>query len=83
LALEDADDVCVEQWGPSAEQLDMSVVDDQVVASTEATSEHDVGSGEENPSEDTGNSRNASDNCCRVKIGVEAALAGMSCDFGQ
>jgi hypothetical protein len=49
----------------------------------EATSEQDVGSDEENPSRDTSDSKNASDNGCRVKIGEEAALVGLSYDFRQ
>jgi hypothetical protein len=42
-----------------------------------------VGSEDDNASDDTGDSGNASYNDSRVKIGVEAALAGMSYDFGR
>jgi hypothetical protein len=59
----------------------MPLAGDQVVTSMEASSEHDAGSDEENPSGDTGYSGNASDNGCHVKIGAEAALAVMSYDF--
>jgi hypothetical protein len=47
----------------------------------EATSEQDAASDEESPSGDTGDSGNATDDGSHVKIGVEAALAGLSYDF--
>jgi hypothetical protein len=47
----------------------------------EATSDQGVGSDGENPSDGYG--ENASDSDRHVKIGVEAALVGMSYDFGQ
>jgi hypothetical protein len=83
MASKDSGDVSAGRRGSSAEQLDTSLADDQVLASTEATSEQDVASGEENPSGDTGDSRNAFDDSSRVKIGAEAALAGVSYDLGQ
>jgi hypothetical protein len=83
MASEDAGDVSVGHRGSSAEQLDTSLADDHNVALTEATSEQDAGSDEENLSEDTSDSRNVSDNGTRVKIGAEAALIGLSYDFGQ
>jgi hypothetical protein len=67
----------------SVEQPDASLDDVQAVASTEATSKQDAESDEENPSGDTGDSGSTSDNGGRMKIGAEAALAGMSYDFGQ
>jgi hypothetical protein len=83
MALEVSGDGSAGRRGSSTEQLDMSLVDDQVLALTEATSEQDAASNEENPSEDTGDNGNASDNDSRVKIGVVAALAGVSYDFRQ
>jgi hypothetical protein len=65
-----------------AEQLDTSLADDQVLAAMEVTSEQDVVSDEENPSRVTGDSGNASDGGSHVKIGAEAALSGVSYNFG-
>jgi hypothetical protein len=48
----------------------------------EVTSEPDAGSTKSEVSDDSGDSGNTSDNGSRVKIGVEAALAGRSFDFG-
>jgi hypothetical protein len=67
----------------SAEQPDTSLDDDQVLTSTEVTSEQYAASDEENPFGDTGDSRNAADGGSHVKIGAEAALADVSYDFGQ
>jgi hypothetical protein len=64
-------------------RLNNSLADDQVITSTEATSEQDAGSDEENPSVDTGDSGNASNGGSHVKIGADAALAGVSYDFVQ
>jgi hypothetical protein len=82
MASEDSGNVSVGRRGSSAEQPDTSLVDDQVIPSMEATSEQDAMSDEENPSEDTGDSENAFDDGSRVKIGAEAALAGVIFDFG-
>jgi hypothetical protein len=49
----------------------------------EATFEQDAASDEENPSEDTSDSGNASDDDSCVKIRAEAALADVSYDFRQ
>jgi hypothetical protein len=46
------------------------------------TSDQDARSDEENTSKDTGDSGNTSDNGGYVKICAEAALAGISYDFG-
>jgi hypothetical protein len=83
MALEDAAAISTERRESSTEQPDMSLVAEEVVASTEATSEQDADSGEENPSGDTGDSGNVSDNGGHVKIGEEAARGGISYDFGR
>jgi hypothetical protein len=83
MASEDSGDVSAGCRGSSTEQLDTSLPDDQVITSTEATSEQDVVSNEENPCGDTSDSGNASDNGIHVKIGAEAALVGVSYDFRQ
>jgi hypothetical protein len=49
----------------------------------EVPSEQGAGSDGENPSDGSCDSENTSDNGGRVKVGVKAALAGMSYDFGQ
>jgi hypothetical protein len=74
MASEDAGDVSVGHRGSSAEQLDTSLADDHNVALTEATSEQDAGSDEENLSEDTSDSRNDV---------VEEFLASGLWPFGQ
>jgi hypothetical protein len=81
LALESAADVSIEHRGSSTKQLDTTIANEQAMASTEATSERGAGSKDDNASDDTGDSGNASDNGGHVKIGAEAALAGMSYDF--
>jgi hypothetical protein len=65
------------------EQPESSLSDEQVVVSTEAVSEQGAGCDGENPSDGFGGSENTSNSCSCVKIGVDAALAGMSYDFGQ
>jgi hypothetical protein len=65
------------------EQLDTTLADEQAIDSTEATSEWDVGSEDDNASDNTGDRGNASDNGGHVKIGAEAALADVSHDFGR
>jgi hypothetical protein len=82
MALEDATMVSAEHREYSEEQLDASLVDGQAIVSTEATSEQDSESDDENPSGDIGENRNTSDNGGHMKIGAEAALAGLSYDFG-
>jgi hypothetical protein len=83
MASESVADISVEHRGSSTKQLDTTVADEQATASTEATSEQDAGSEDHNASDDTGDSGNASNNGGHVKIGAEAALAGMSYDFGR
>jgi hypothetical protein len=63
--------------------LDATLGDEEPIASTEVTSEPDARSEESDASGDTGNSGDASDNGGRVKIGADAALAGISFDFGR
>jgi hypothetical protein len=67
----------------STKQPDASLADCQAVTSMEVTSNQDANSIEKNPSGDTSDSGNASDNDGHVKIGAEVALAGMGYDFGQ
>jgi hypothetical protein len=81
MALEDSGDVSAGRTGSSDEQPDTYLADDQVITLMDATSEQDVVSDEENPSGDTDDRGNTSDDGSRVKIGVEAALVGMSYDF--
>jgi hypothetical protein len=83
MASEDSGDVFLGRRGSSAELPDLSLADDQVIVPMEATSEQDVASDEENPCGDISDSRNASDDGSHVKIEAEAALAGVSYDFGQ
>jgi hypothetical protein len=82
MASEDVGIVSIVHKESSMKQLDAALVDEEPMASTEATSEQDAGSDESNASDDTGDSGNALDNGGHVKIGVEAALAGMSFHFG-
>jgi hypothetical protein len=65
-----------------AEQPDTTLVDDQAVTLTKVTSDQDARSDGKNPSRDTGDKGNASDNGGHVKIGAEDALSGISYDFG-
>jgi hypothetical protein len=81
MASEYAATIFTEQRESSAEQPDASLVDEQFVTSTKATSEQDADSDEENPSGDTGDNSNISDNGGRVKIGAEVGLAGICYDF--
>jgi hypothetical protein len=82
MALEDADIVSVEHKESSTERLDMSLAREDPVNSTEVTSEPDAGSAKSEASIDSGDSGSTSDNGSHVKIGAEAALAGISFDFG-
>jgi hypothetical protein len=83
MASEDAAGVSTERTGSLAEQPKTSLADEQAVVSMEVTSEQDVGSDGESPSEDNSDSKDASDNVKHVKIGAEAALVDVSYDFGQ
>jgi hypothetical protein len=78
MAPDDVGIVSVEHKEYLTERLDATLVDEEPMASMEVTSEQDAGSNESDASDDNGN---ASDNAGRVKIGAEAALAGMSFDF--
>jgi hypothetical protein len=77
MALED------ERKDSSADQPETSLADEQVVVSAEAVSEQSARSDGEDLSEGSSDSRNVSDSDKLVKIGVEAALASISYDFGQ
>jgi hypothetical protein len=82
MASEDADIFSLDHKESSIERLDTSLAREGPAASTEVTSELDVGSVESKASDDSGDSGNTSDNGSRVKIGAEDALAGISFDFG-
>jgi hypothetical protein len=79
---ETATNTSIEHRESSTEQPNTSFADGQAVSSTEVTSDQDVGFDEENTSRDTDDSGDTSDNGGYVKIGTEAALAGISYDFG-
>jgi hypothetical protein len=66
MASEDLGDVSTRCRRSSTKQLDMSLADDQVIASTKGTSEQDAVSDEDNPSGDTGDSENVSNDGSRV-----------------
>jgi hypothetical protein len=83
VASEGVADVSTEHRVFSMEQLDTSLGNEQPVASTKVTSEPDVGSDESNAFDDADESGNVSDNGGHVKIGAEAALAGMCFYFGR
>jgi hypothetical protein len=83
MASEDVDVVSAELKESLMERLVAALVCEEPMASTDVTSEHDVGSDECDMSGDTGDSGNASDNGGPVKIGVEDALAHISFDFGR
>jgi hypothetical protein len=63
----------------SAEQLETSLADEQVIVSVK----QGVGSDGENPSDGSSDRKNVFDSDERVKIGAEVALASMSYDFRQ
>jgi hypothetical protein len=67
----------------SAEQPETSLSDKQVVVSVEVACEQGAGSVRENPFDGSCDRENTSDSGVHVKIGAEAALAGMSHGFGQ
>jgi hypothetical protein len=66
----------------SAEQPKASLADKQDLVLAEATSEQGTGSDGENLSDSSGDSEHASDGGGRLKIGPEAALVGVSYNFG-
>jgi hypothetical protein len=63
--------------------LDVTLGDEEHVVSMEVTSELDARSEESDASGDTSDSGDASDNGGRVMIGADAALAGISFNFGR
>jgi hypothetical protein len=83
MASEEALEASAKHKATSTEQLEESEGGQQVVISTEATLEQGAGSNQENQSEGSSTSETTFDNGGRVKIGAEAALAGVSYDFGQ
>jgi hypothetical protein len=82
-ASEDAANVSVRDKESSTERLDVTFGDEEPVVSTEVTSEPDARSEERDASGDTGDIGDASDNGGHVKIGADAAVAGISFDFGR
>jgi hypothetical protein len=67
----------------STEQLEEYQGGQQAVISTKAASEQGAGFDQGNQSKGFSSDETTSDNGVRVKIGVEAALAGIRYDFGQ
>jgi hypothetical protein len=67
-----------------ASKVDKGMVgEEEPIFSIGLTSEPDVESEESDASGDTGDSGNATDDGGRVKVGAEAALVGISFNFGQ
>jgi hypothetical protein len=67
-------DVSTEHRESSTEQLDTTLTDEQAIVSTEATSKRDVGSEDDNVSDDTDDSGNASNNGGCLKLGRKLLL---------
>jgi hypothetical protein len=67
----------------SVEQPEISLTDEKVIVSADATSEQGAGFDGVNPSHSFSNSENTSDSGGHVKIGATTALVGVSYDFGQ
>jgi hypothetical protein len=82
MASEDPANVSVGHKECSMERLDMTLGDEEHVVSMDVTSKLDARSEESDASGDTDDSGDASDNGGRVNIGADAALAGISFDFG-
>jgi hypothetical protein len=82
MASDDAPEVSTEHRETYVEQLEDSLAEKQQVASAETASEQGAESDQESQSEGSGSSETASDDVERVKVGVVAALAGISYDFG-
>jgi hypothetical protein len=83
MALDEALETSAKHKETSTKQLEESQGGQQVVVSTKTTLEQGAGFDQENQSEGSSDSEPASDNGDRMKIGAEAALAGISYDFGQ
>jgi hypothetical protein len=83
MASDEALEASVEHKEILIEQLEESQGVQQAIVSTEAASEQGAGSDEVNPSEGSSDDKTASDNGGQVKIGAEAALAGINYDFGK
>jgi hypothetical protein len=83
MASDDAIQISTEWKESPNEQPELSLAGEQAVVSTEVASEQGAGSDREDQSEGSGNSETASDNSGHLKIGAQAALAGMSYDFRQ
>jgi hypothetical protein len=79
VAWDDAIGVSTEQRESLAKQPKESLVGQQMVASTEVALEQDAESDQESQSSD---SKTASNNCERMKVGAAIALAGISYHFG-
>jgi hypothetical protein len=83
MASEDVANVSMGHKESSMELLDATLGDEEPIVLMEVTSEPDARFEESDASGDTDNSGDASDNGGRVKIGADAALAGISFDFGR
>jgi hypothetical protein len=83
MASEDAAHLSMGHKVSSTERLDVTLGDEEPIASMEVTFEPDAGSELSDASGDTGNCGDALDNGGRVKIGADSALDGISFDFGR
>jgi hypothetical protein len=81
MAFDEAIKVSAEHRKVSTEQLEESQWDQQAMVSTKATLEQGARSDLEDPSRGFDNDETSSNNGGRLKIGAEAALAGISYDF--
>jgi hypothetical protein len=83
MALGNTPEVSVEQRESSAEQPEDSLVDQWTVASMEVSLLHQVASDRESQSRDSEEGESDSGIATRLKVAAEAALAGVTYDFGQ
>jgi hypothetical protein len=83
MASKDAANVSMGHKESSTERLDVTLGGEETIISTEVTSEPDGRSEESDASDDTDDSGDTSDNGGHVKIGADAALVGISFDFGR
>jgi hypothetical protein len=83
MVSDEAPKISTEQRETSIEQPKESLVGQQMVTSTKATSEQDAEPNYESQSGDSGDRETASDNSGHVKVAATAALAGISYHFRQ
>jgi hypothetical protein len=83
MAFKDTANVSMRHKESSMEWLDVTLGYEEPIVSMEVTSEPDARSEESDAFGDTDDSGDALDNGGHVKIGVDAALAGICFDFGR